>query len=60
MSSLTLHELIDSMSPDKALQQMAVEIKRLFSHMREDARIGFLVSLMGDTSRSRETSLVHL
>ena len=60
MSSLTLHELIDSMSTDEALQQMAAEIKRLFSHLREDARIEFLVGLMGDTSRSKETSLVHL
>lgn len=60
MSNLTLEELIDSMSLDEALQQMAAEIKRLFSHLREDKRIEFLVGLMGDISGSRETSLVHL
>ena len=60
MSNRTLHELVDSMSPDEALNQMAAEIIRLLSHLREDARIDFLVGLMGDTSRSRETSLVHL
>ncbi len=60
MSDCTLHELVDSMSPDEALRQMAKEINRLFSHLRKDARIGFLAGLMGDTSRDRETSLVHL
>lgn len=60
MSNRTLHDLVDSMSPDEALREMAEEIKRLFSHLREDARIDFLVDLMGDTSRGRETSLVHL
>ena len=60
MSNETLHQLVDSMPPTAALDQMAVEIKRLFSHLREDARINFLVGLMGGSSQDKETSLVHL
>jgi len=48
------------MPPSAALDQMAVEIKRLFSHIREDARINFLVSLMGGNPQDKESSMVHL
>jgi hypothetical protein len=60
MSNETLRQLVDSMSPDTALDRMAVEIRRLFSHMREDARIDFLVSLMGGSPEDKDSSLVHL
>ena len=60
MSNETLHQLVDSMSPGEALDQMAVEIRRLFSHLREDARINFLVGLMGGSPQDKESSLVHL
>jgi len=48
------------MSPSEALEQMAAEIRGLFLHLREDARINFLVGLMGDSSQNKESSLVHL
>ncbi|MGO9121189.1 MAG: hypothetical protein ACLQPD_26715 [Desulfomonilaceae bacterium] len=60
MSNGTFHQLIDSMSPTEALDQMAVEIRRLFSHLREDARINFLVRLMAGSPQDKESSLVHL
>ena len=59
MSSETLHQVVDSMSPTEALGQMAVEIKRLFCHVREDARINFLVGLMGASPQDKDSSLVH-
>lgn len=60
MSNEVLHRLVDSMSPSEALEQMAAEIRGLFLHLREDARINFLVGLMGDSSQNKESSLVHL
>jgi hypothetical protein len=60
MSIETLHQLVDSMSPSEALDQMAVEIRGLFAHLREDARINFLMGLMGGGSQGKESSLVHL
>jgi len=60
MSNVTLHQLVDSMSPTEALEQMAVEIRRPFSHLREDARINFLVRLMAGSPQDKESSLVHL
>lgn len=60
MSNEILHELVDSMPPSQALDQMATEIRRLFSHLREDARINFLLGLMGGSSQDKESSLVHL
>ncbi len=60
MGSETLHQLVDSISPAAALDQMAVEIRRLFSHVSEDTRINFLVSLMGASPQDKDSSLVHL
>jgi hypothetical protein len=60
MNNSMLHELVNSMSPEEALHQMAHEIKGLLSHLREDARRDFLTGLMGETSPDGETSLVHL
>lgn len=60
MSDETLHQLVDSMSPGEALDEMAVEIRRLFSHLREDVRIDFMMGLMGGGSQDKESSLVHL
>jgi len=60
MRNEILHQLVDSMSPSEALDQMATEIRRLFSHLREDARTNFLVGLMGGSSQDKESSLVHL
>ena len=60
MRNETLHQLVDSMSPSEALDKMATEIKRLFVHLREDARINFLVGLMGGSPHDKEFSLVHL
>ncbi len=60
MSIETLHQLVDSMSPTEALDRMSVEIRRLFTHLREDAQIDFLMGLMGGGSQDKESSLVHL
>ena len=60
MSNGTLHQLVDSMSPAEALAQMGDEIRRLFSHLREDARIDFLKGLMQGSPQDKESSLVHL
>lgn len=59
MSNETLHQLVDSMSPIEALAQMGEEVRRLFSHLREDARIDFLKSLMQGSPQDKEASLVH-
>ena len=60
MRNETLHQLVDSMPSDQALDQIAHEIRHLFSHIPEDARINFLVRLMGDSSQNEGSSLVHL
>jgi hypothetical protein len=60
MSKETLHQLVDSMPPAEALDQMGVEMRRLLSHLREDARINFLKGLMQGSPQDKEASLVHL
>jgi hypothetical protein len=56
----TLSQCVDSLSPEDALEQMAVEIRKLFSHFPEDERTKFLVGLMRDEDPNEESSLVHL
>lgn len=60
MSSETIHQLVDSMSPTEALTVMGNEIRRLFSHLGEEARINFLKGLMQGNPEDKESSLVHL
>lgn len=59
MSNRTLHELVDSMPPDEALDQLADEVKRLFTYLGEEARTDFLIRTLGEGSQSGETGLVH-
>jgi hypothetical protein len=60
MRNRTLHQLVEAMPPDEALQHLAAEMKPLLAHLEIGTRRDFLVSLMGGVSRDRETSLAHL
>ena len=60
MSTKSLQQIIDKLEPKEALNQMAAIIKKLFPLLEEQARLDFVVSLIGDAGSDKVSSLVHL
>jgi len=55
-----IQQLIDSMDPLEAAQEMADAAKKLFSLLGEEALRDFLSRLSGNESQDRVAGLVHL
>ena len=60
MSLKTLQRIVDNLEPKEALKEMAGIIKKLFSLLDEQARLDFVVDLIGDAGSDKVSSLVHL
>jgi hypothetical protein len=60
MSKGRIQELVESMDPLEAAEQMADAAKRLFSVLGEEALRDFLTNLIGDGGQDKITGLVHL
>jgi sirohydrochlorin ferrochelatase len=55
-----IQELIESMNPLEAAEEMADAAKTLFSLLGEDALRDFLTNLIGEGGQDKITGLVHL
>lgn len=60
MSTKSLQKIVDKLEPEEALKEMAAIIKKLFPLLEEQARLDFVVSLIGDADTDKVSSLVHL
>jgi len=60
MNERNIQQLVESMDPLEAAQQMAVAAKKLFSLLGEDALRDFLTDLIGNGGQDKITGLVHL
>lgn len=60
MSKRTIQQIVDDLPPEKALKEIAMVSKRLFSVLDEKARLGFVINLIGDAETDKVASLVHL
>jgi hypothetical protein len=60
MSNITIQEVVDSMDPLEAAQQMADASKKLFSLLGPDAFRDFLDRIIGDKGQDKVLGLVHL
>lgn len=60
MSADKIQELVNNMEPLDAASALSFVIKGLFPLLDEDARIRFVMSLIGDAGDDKVTSLVHL
>jgi hypothetical protein len=60
MTQTGIQDLIDSMDPHEAAQELAGAARKLFSLLGEDALRDFLTNLIGDGGRDKITGLVHL
>jgi len=55
-----IQQLVDSMDPLEAAQEMADAAKKLFSLLGEEALRDFLTGLIGNEGQDRVAGLVHL
>ncbi len=60
MSTKSLQQIVDKLEPEEALKEMAAIIKKLFPLLEEQARLDFVVNLMGDAGSDKISSMVHL
>jgi len=60
MSKGKILELVESMDPLEASEEMADAAKKLFSVLGEEALRDFLTNLIGDGGQDKITGLVHL
>jgi len=55
-----IQELVDGMDPKAAAAEISEVMKRLFSFLGEEARLDFIMSVIGDTGKDKIGGLVHL
>lgn len=55
-----IEKLIDSIEPEDALTAIATIAKKLLSRMSDEARLDFVVSLIGDSGADKISSMVNL
>jgi len=55
-----IQKLLDDMEPAQAASEIAVVMKKLWPVLDEDARIRFVMGLVGEAGQDNVTSLVHL
>jgi hypothetical protein len=60
MSATKIDELVDRMEPEKAAAELARVIKKLFPLLEEEARLNFVMNLMGESGEDKLASMVHL
>ena len=60
MGKKTIQQIVDDMSPAKALKEIAMAAKRIFALVDEKARLDFVMDLIGDAGTEKVASLVHL
>ncbi len=55
-----LHKIIAQLEPDKALAALAEAAKQILAHLDEQARVEFVVSMIGESGSDKVASLVDL
>ena len=60
MAKKTIQQVIEDMTPERALKEIATAARSLFSLLDEKARLDFVINLVGDTREGKVSSLVHL
>lgn len=55
-----IKKLLDQMEPEEALAAIAAVANKLLSHASEEARLDFVISLIGDNGADKVSSMVNL
>jgi len=55
-----LQSILDSMEPGEALAALRPLLRRILSHLDEEARVGFVTGLIDEAGGDKVSSMVHL
>lgn len=55
-----IEKIINRMAPEEALAAIAAVANKLLSQISDEARLNFVVSLIGDTGSDKISSMVNL
>ena len=55
-----LQQIIDRMEPEEALAELVPSVKKLLSHLNEEAKVRFVTELIGGENNDKITSMVNL
>jgi hypothetical protein len=55
-----LQEILHSLEPGEALAALAPELQKILAHLDEEARVGFVVGMLGGAEGDKISSLVDL
>ncbi len=55
-----MQQLVNTMDPEEAAAEIAVQMKRLFPLLGEKARLEFVMNVIGDADNEKVGGLVHL
>ncbi len=55
-----LVQILEKMDPKEAMTALAGVVATLFEHIDENAKLDFVVSLMGDSGNDKISSMVNL
>jgi ribosomal protein S3AE len=60
MPGKTMQEYLKKLAPEKALKEISLAVKDLFPLLGQEARLNFVVNLIGDTGVDKVASMVNL
>jgi len=55
-----LQQILDGMEPGLAVAAIAPALKGILAHLDEEARVGFVTSLLGESGADKVASMVNL
>lgn len=53
-------KIADSMDPEAAISKLTSVARNLLAHVGDEARLKFVMDLIGDTDKDKASGLVHL
>jgi len=60
MSSEKIQDVVDRMDPQQAVDEIAQVVKSLLPSLGEEARLRFIMELVGDSGEDKIAGMVHL
>ena len=55
-----IQKIVDQMEPVQALDELTVAVRKLLSHLDEQARVQFVADLIGESGADKIGSMVNL
>jgi hypothetical protein len=60
MSEQEILRIIEKMSPKEAVSSLGTIVKRMFRFLDDEARVSFIMDVVGEAGEDKVSSMVHL